>query len=209
MLNETVDTTVDELLDGGSEQSPAENSQDTTATTTQETSEVAKTDPETERLQRELSRLRAAQSAADKRASQAEAERQRILEQTKRSQYGDNEVEYYKSVAAEQAKKAAELELKVQVNDLLEEFPELPKVVKEAVRTNPVGFIGSAVDVPSAIINVQNYLSSLASKVETQTEEQPTGKQFKVPTQTPRTSIPSTKPKTLDDAAAKLAEFLL
>jgi len=203
MLDDTVDTTVDETLEEGSQESTTENID--TATTTQD-SEVAKNDPEKEKLQRELSRLRAAQSAADKRAAQAEAEKQRVLEQNKRSAYGDNEVEYYKSVAADQAKKAAELELKVQVNDLLDEFPELPKIVKEAVRKNPVGFIGNAVDVPSAIINVQNYLTSLASQVEQTQEDQPKGKQFKVPTTTPRTSIPSSKPKTLDQAVDKLIE---
>lgn len=206
MLDNTVDTTVDEVLDEGLEESSQETTE-TTATTTQD-SEVATNDPEKERLQRELSRLRAAQSAADKRAAQAEAEKQRVLEATKRSQYGDNEAEYYKNVAAEQAKKAAELELRVQVNDLLEEFPDTKefKLVKEAVRTNPVGFIGNAVDVPSAIINVQNYLTTLASKVETQTEDQPTGKQFTVRQNTPRTSIPSTKPKSLDEAVSKIVD---
>ncbi|MDE1867656.1 MAG: hypothetical protein KGI08_08120, partial [Thaumarchaeota archaeon] len=86
------------------------------------------------------------------------------------------------------------------------EFQDLPEAVKEAVRANPVGFIGTAQDVPTAVLNISNYLGRVASKSQSQVDEKPTGKEFTVPEPAPRAANTSAKPKDFSGAAKKLVE---
>ncbi len=205
MQDNKSDTTVDEFLDDeGSKESTQETTE--TATPEEQASEVAQPKAD-DRIQKELSRLRAAQSAADKRAAEAERKRQELEDQQRRSATGNDEVAYLRQVSEENARKASELELKVAVSDLLEEHTDLPGVLRDAIRKNPLGFIGEAKSVPEAVINISNYLTDLKVKNPTTTqEEQPTGKQFQVRTATPRATQPTAKPKSLDQAVDKLLE---
>lgn len=202
------DTTVDPENKEGSQESTESGEQTVTPANQNEVPQKSEREIA---LEKELSRLRAAQSAADKRAA-SEAQRARDLEERQRqAQAGDKPEEYWKSVAQEQARKSAELELKVATNDLLEEHTNLPPVIKDAIRKNPQGFIGNATDVPTAVVNLSNYLNDISSKIPEQTgkmetTEQPNGKQFKVPSQQTKVKDPVQRPKSLSEAAGKLVE---
>jgi hypothetical protein len=208
MPENIADTTVDEVL-GDSPKETTTETPDTTATPAKQT-EVSKTERELA-LEKELSRVRAAQSAADKRAIAAEQKARQLDETTKKAQFGDDEKSYWQQKAVEAERERAELQLKVEVNNLLIEHQNLPEAVKEAVRSNPIGFIGDAQDVPTAVLNISQYLGKVESKVtpatpEKEDEPKTTGKEFPIPGQSARVKDPVTKPKNLGDAVQKLID---
>ena len=203
------DTTVDEVLngEGQSQDQVDENQSPATPPEQTEVDEAKRLSEELARKEAEISRLRAAQSAADKQAAEERRTRLELEEKTKRNAYGDDELSYWKEEALTEKRKSAELELKTEVRDMLDsEFQDLPDAVKEAVRANPVGFIGTAQDVPTAVLNISNYLARVASKNQSQVDDKPTGKEFKVPEPAPRADSTSAKPKDFSGAAKKLVE---
>lgn len=207
MPNNDGDTTVDQILgeEGSSQNLPVQDPDSTVTPPVQTEDNSDQLKEELERAKAENSRLRAAQSAADKTAAEERRARQALEEKTKRQTYGDDELSYWKEEALAEKRKSAELELKTAVRDMLDgDFKDLPEAVKEAVKENPVGFIGTAQDVPTAILNVSSYLTKVASKSQPQEPSRPTGKEFPVPEAAPRTATPSAKPKTFPGAAAKL-----
>lgn len=205
MPENNADTTVDEVVDDQG-QADSSNSSSNTATPATETEVSQEDDSRYKKLEQELSRIRAAQSAADKRASDAERRAKELEEQTKRASYGEDETAYYKSLAIEKAREAEELKLKHEVNNLLEEHNNLPSVLREAIRKNPLGFIGDASDVPTAVYRISSYLSELEAKNQPQEDNEPKGKTFKVPEHSPRTNTPTVKPKSLEEAIGKLVD---
>lgn len=93
------------------------------------------------------------------------------------SQYDPNDLEtlYAHPAYQELALKTAEYELKDGVGEILDRYPQLPKDVAKAIKSNPRGFVQPGTDnVPMALMDIESWVENSAQALETpQTAPQP------------------------------------
>lgn len=88
---------------------------------------------------------------------------------------GDDAQEVYNHPAFQElAVKAAEYELKEGTQEILEQFPHLPKEVVSAIKRNPRGFVNpTTTNVPQALMDIQEYVEGIAGDYPAQPTGQP------------------------------------
>lgn len=90
----------------------------------------------------------------------------------------------------------AESQLKDKARDLLKDYPELPKHIKQAILRNPLGFCKSGTKTVNAgVLDIQDYVEEIVEGLEDVSGSQPTPKTVQVAgSNTPATSQPGATP---------------
>ena len=132
---------------------------------------------EWEKKDTEIQRMRSGQSTMQKRLDRLM--RQRGTEGPVAPQYGEEDISQWAShpMSQEMLIRAAEVELKDGVQELLKDYPSIPDQLKKALQANPRGWVKpGTVYVEDAVNDIEDFLLSISQ------EEQPAGTPNGVPT---------------------------
>lgn len=161
---ETLATSVDAGTPASDAQSEAQVTNPTdeanTPSTTDEEMFLGKTKSEWEKLEIENKRLRSGQSTLERKLNRYERQ------QAEKSNSGIEEYANGEEWVNDLLLKTAEYEMKDGLNEVFEEYPNLPPHIKTAIQKNPRGFVKpGTVYVSDAIDDIRDYLDEISQSL--------------------------------------------